>query len=132
MACGSCPWGPWVRERELSHLRRGSSKCKTVLTAVLDTVMTQTSSSPFMRSGVYRFPRLPVTAYDPYMLVAAGTDAPLATAMAQCIAGGVPGYLIRQALTAGPAACTGARATWCCGGGPWRDMHDRATRAAYI
>ena len=114
--------------------------------------------------GVYRFPQLPVTAYDPYMLAVLWTGtaaaclshdtalaayevcdinpdrihvtvprtrrvrrrggdlyavhhqdltteqigwwqqiptATLPTAMTQCIASGVPGYLLRQALTAG-------------------------------
>jgi predicted transcriptional regulator of viral defense system len=114
--------------------------------------------------GVYRFPQLPATAYDPYMLAVLWTGAPeaavshdsalaayevcdinpdrihvtvargrrirrsggelyvihhqdlpaeqigwwqqipaatLPTAIAQCIASGVPGYLLRQALTAG-------------------------------
>jgi predicted transcriptional regulator of viral defense system len=116
--------------------------------------------------GVYRFPQLPVTAYDPYMLAVLWTGvaatclshdtalaayevcdinperihltvptprrirrsggdlylihhqdltdeqvgwwqqiptATLPTAMAQCIASGVPGYLLRQALAAGRA-----------------------------
>lgn len=116
--------------------------------------------------GVYRFPQLPVTEYDPYMLAVLWTGTPTAalshdsalaayevcdinpdrihitvpaarrirrsggdryvihhqdlaaaqvgwwqqiptvtlpTAMAQCIASGVPGYLLRQGLTAGRA-----------------------------